>query len=120
MKPHNLVTFVLGIVVVAVGVFLTIKVGCPIPIFVGVALCYLGWNGGRTATVIFGHTCVVLGCYLITWGLYLLPYSKPTLAYIVGRPLFWGFISLFGGICAIYHGFCRCIGKKKGCEDYQK
>jgi hypothetical protein len=46
---------------------------------------------------------------MITWGIYLLPYSKPTLTHILSFPLFWGFISLFGGICANYHGFCQCI-----------
>jgi len=113
MKPRSLTTFILGIALVIIGVFLTIKIGCPIPVIVGGALCYLGWSGGRTATILFGHTCVVLGCYLITWGMYLLPYCKPTPAYIFGRPLFWGFISLLGGICAIYHGFCACFRGQK-------
>jgi hypothetical protein len=31
---------------------------------------------------------------------------------IFGRPLFWGIFSLMGGVCAIFHGFCRCVGKQ--------
>jgi len=88
MKPRSLITFILGIALVIIGAFLTVKVGCFIPIFVGGALCYLGWCGGRTAIIVFGHICVVLGCYLITWGMYLLPYCEPTPAHIFGRPLF--------------------------------
>jgi len=115
MKPRSLITFILGIALVVIGIILIIKIRCPIPVIVGGALCYLGWSGGRTATILFGHTCVVLGYYLITWGMYLLPYCKPTPAYIFGRPLFWGFFSLIGGICTIYHGFCKCIGGQKRC-----
>ena len=32
----------------------------------------------------------------------------------LGRPLVWGLISIFGGICTIFHGFCRCIRSR--CE----
>ena len=113
MKPRSPITFILGVALVVVGVLLTVRGGYPIPVIVGGALCYLGWCGGRTAMIVFGHACVALGCYLITWGVYLLPYSEPIPAHILGRPLFWGLISLFGGICAIYHGFCNCVGRKK-------
>ncbi|TET23391.1 MAG: hypothetical protein E3J78_02305, partial [Candidatus Cloacimonadota bacterium] len=63
--------------------------------------------------VIFGHACIVLGCFLITWGLYLLPYAKPTVLHVLTRPLFWGSFSLLGGICANFHGFCQCIRRQK-------
>ena len=59
--------------------------------------------------VLIGHIFLIAGCILLTWGLYLLPYSKPTFIDIFARPLFWGLISIFGGICAIFHGFCKCI-----------
>lgn len=59
--------------------------------------------------LVFGHACLVLGCFLITWGIYLLPVSSPTLIHIFTRPLFWGLFSLLGGVCANYHGFCRCV-----------
>ena len=113
MKINSLITFILGVVLVVFGVIMVIKNICPIPLFVGLALCYLGWKGGRIAIIIFGHTCVVIGCYLITWGIYLLPHCKPIPAHIFGRPLFWGMFSLLGGVCAIYHGFCNCIVGKK-------
>jgi len=80
-----------------------------VPFFIGLSLIYLGFYPGRLALLIFGHLVVVVGCYLTTWGIYLLPHSEPTVAHIFGRPLFWGLFSTFGGICAIYHGFCRCI-----------
>jgi len=115
MKLQNIGTIILGIVLAIVGIILIVKggTGGVIPLLVGVSLCFLGWRGDRTALVIFGHACIVLGCYLITWGVYLAPYAKPTMGYIFGMPLFWGFFSLFGGICAIYHGFCKCVYMKK-------
>jgi len=60
---------------------------------------------------------ILLGCFLITWGIYLLPYSQPTLAHIFFRPLFWGLFSVMGGICANYHGFCRCVRQSGRLED---
>jgi len=116
MKLHNPIIFVLGIVLIILGILTIISgggFGSIIPLLIGGALFYLGLRGGRTAVIIFGHTCIVVGCILITWGLYLLPYSKPTFLHIFTRPLFWGFISLFGGICANYHGFCQCILARK-------
>lgn len=32
-----------------------------------------------------------------------------SLYYIFGMPLFWEFFAIFGGICALYHGFCKCV-----------
>ncbi len=84
-----------------------------IPLVIGSSLIYLGWSGGRTANLVFGHALVVTGCYLITWGFYLLPHAKPNPLHIIVYPLFWGFITLLGGICAIFHGFCNCIIKKE-------
>ncbi|MEO0136992.1 MAG: hypothetical protein ABIL86_05615 [candidate division WOR-3 bacterium] len=112
MKIKSQVTFGLGIFLVVfggVGIFVTdipVKI---IPFFIGLSLIYLGWKGTRTATAVFGHITVVCGCFLITYGLYLLPYVKPTLAHIFGMPLFWGLICLLGGIGAVYHAFCNCV-----------
>jgi len=83
-----------------------------VPLVIGASLLYLAVKRGRVATLIFGHSCVVVGAYLITWGTLLLPYSRPTLANIFSRPLFWGIFSLMGGVCAIFHGFCRCVTKQ--------
>ena len=109
MEIHAPVTVGLGIVLIIIGVVIFGQAGCPVPFIIGAALVYLGWRGGRVATLIFGHTLVVVGAYLIAWGLYLLPQSSPTLVGILTRPLFWGIISMMGGVCAIYHSFCRCI-----------
>lgn len=112
MRPRGIVGFILGIVFVVMGILLLVShsgLGGLIPLFIGASLCFLGWRGDRVALVVFGHTCIVLGCILITWGIYLLPYSQPTLSHIFFRPLFWGLFSLMGGICANYHGFCKCV-----------
>jgi len=110
MKPR--INTILGIVLVLIGIWSLIQKAGPlsvIPILVGLGLTFVGWKGGRTGNIIFGHLCIVLGCFLITWGIYLLPYSQPTLVHIFFRPLFWGLFSVMGGICANYHGFCRCV-----------
>lgn len=106
------ITTILGFLLVLIGVWSLFQGAGPmgvIPFLIGTALGFLGWKGGRTGNIIFGHLCIVLGCYLITWGLYLLPHSEPTLVHIFFRPLFWGLFSVMGGICANYHGFCRCV-----------
>lgn len=58
---------------------------------------------------IFGHSCLILGCYLIAWGLVLLPVSQPHPVDILKKPLFWGMFSVMGGICANLHSSCRCL-----------
>lgn len=114
MKPSR-ITGALGVVLVALGIFMFTKsynMGGITPILIGASLLYLAIKGGRVATLIFGHTCIVVGAYLITWGILLLPVSEPIIAHIFFRPLFWGIFSLMGGICAIFHGFCRCVTKQ--------
>jgi len=114
MKPSR-ITAALGIVLIALGILAMISsmsAGGIVPLIIGAALIYLALNRGRVATLVFGHSCIVVGAYLITWGILLLPYSEPRLAHIFGRPLFWGIFSLMGGICAIFHGFCRCVTKQ--------
>ncbi len=63
--------------------------------------------------VIFGHACIIVGCYLVAWGIYLLPASEPTPLGILSKPLFWGLFSIFGGICANMHSSCQCIQAKQ-------
>ena len=111
------ITIGLGIILVLSGIlFLTQKfwIGGAILFIIGSSLVYLGYTPGRTSIVVFGHMCVFVGCALTTWGIYLLPYSQPTLEHIIFRPLFWGLFSIFGGICAIYHGFCSCVRRGYG------
>lgn len=113
------VVFIIGLLLVALGAYVVVAARTShglVPFLIGCALAYLGWRGGRTPTIVLGHALVVMGCYMLTWGVYLLPYSKPIPAHILGRPLFWGFITLFGGICAIYHGFCNCVRSRPTCQ----
>jgi hypothetical protein len=112
MRPRRWVTFILGVVLSILGLLSVVSHGSLvglIPLLFGLSLVWLGWRGDRTSLLVFGHTSVVIGAAMIAWGIYLLPYSKPTFLHIIGRPLFWGLIALLGGICSIYHGFCRCI-----------
>ena len=73
----------------------------------------------KKKTAIFGHSCIVLGCFLFTWGMYLLPVSEPTLVGILTKPFFWGLFSIFGGICANVHSYCKCI-QGQGCPATKK
>jgi len=111
MKPSR-ITAALGIALIALGILAIVSsmsaVGI-VPLIIGTALVYLALNRGRVATLVFGHACIVVGAYLITWGILLLPHSEPRIAHIFGRPLFWGIFSLMGGVCAIFHGFCKCV-----------
>jgi len=116
MKIKSIIAFMGGIILFAAGLVALIftgNVASIIPVVIGASLSLIGFTGGRTALIIFGHTCIILGCFLVTWGIYLLPYTKPTLVHILTRPLFWGLFSIFGGICANYHGFCSCIRNNK-------
>jgi len=113
MKPST-ITAALGIVLVGIGIYVMITsvIAGVIPTIIGCSLIYLALCKGRVATLVFGHACILVGAYMITWGILLLPHSQPTIAHIFGRPLFWGIFSLMGGICAIFHGFCRCVTKQ--------
>jgi len=114
MKPST-IRITLGIALICFGGYSFFKGSTTagvIPIAVGLSLCFLGFSQGKVATLVFGHVCIVVGAYLITWGIYLLPYSEPRIAHIFGRPLFWGIFSMMGGICAIVHGFCRCVTRQ--------
>jgi hypothetical protein len=111
-RARNAITFALGAILICFGLFKSATSASPtgvVPILVGAGLFFLGWREGRVGLLVFGHACVVLGCFLITWGIYLLPYSRPVIADIFFRPLFWGMFSMMGGICAIVHGTCNCV-----------
>ena len=111
MLPNSWVVFVPGLFLLAMGFYSLISGALfgVIPIGIGLALVYLGYKGGRGPLVVFGHTCIVVGIFLVTWGIYLLPYARPSIVNVFTRPLFWGLFSIFGGICALFHGFCRCV-----------
>ncbi|MEO0081901.1 MAG: hypothetical protein ABIL25_06375 [candidate division WOR-3 bacterium] len=115
MKPVSIVTAALGCVLVLVGIFFLVvsRGGYGIvPLAIGATLVYLGFRPGRTSLAVFGHTCIIIGCVLVTLGIYLLPYSRPSLGHVFFRPLFWGMFSILGGVCANYHAFCNCIKRR--------
>jgi hypothetical protein len=111
MKKHSYITMGLGILLVVFCCFMLFSNNSVVSPsgLIGLALIYLGWKKNKTAQIIFGHCCIVIGAYLITWGLYLLPVSTPSFAGIIFKPLFWGIFALFGGICSLYHAFCSCV-----------
>lgn len=112
MKFKLSIGLVLGVLLAAFGAWGVLATSNPatfIPLAIGLALVAAAFWRSRRATVLLGHVIVTCGCYLITYGIYLLPYAKPDPAHILGMPLFWGLFCLFGGICAIYHGFCSCV-----------
>ncbi len=115
--PKNPVGAVLGFILLAFGIFVLVRhgsMGGVVPALIGASLVYLGYRPGRVAVLVFGHTCIVVGSILVTWGIYLLPHSEPVWQHIIFRPLFWGLSSIFGGICANYHGFCQCVRSTGG------
>jgi len=111
MKKRSYVTIGLGIMLVVFCCLMFINNNSVVSPsgLIGLALIYLGWNQNKRAMIILGHSCIVIGAYLITWGLYLLPVSTPSFTGIIFKPLFWGIFCLFGGICALYHSFCACV-----------
>ena len=69
MKPRSLITVILGVVLAVLGIVTLIiyrSATGAIPLLIGGSLVYLGWCGGRTATLVFGHTTIVIGCAMIT------------------------------------------------------
>ncbi len=114
MNIHRPVTFVLGCMMLLGAILFFVRnlyIGFLIMILYCGALLYVSVSRNRKAVIVFGHVSIAVGCMLVTWGIYLIPYSKPILAHIFLRPFFWGLIAIFGGICANYHGFCSCIQK---------
>lgn len=126
-RPRSLISVLLGIVLAVMGVLGFAAggggAGPFIPLLIGVALIHLGFKGGRQGKVVFGHACIVAGCYMVAWGVHLAQVigSAPTWLQILTQPLFWGLFSIFGGICANFHGFCHCVQgmeaerRKPGC-----
>ncbi|HPR17373.1 MAG TPA: hypothetical protein PLD62_03925 [Candidatus Cloacimonadota bacterium] len=128
MKIGKIITCVLGIGLLVWSVFHFIAgllMWAVVKLIIGGGLIVITFLKNRYGQIIFGHAAIVAGCMLVTAGIYYVPMisesivspsGEITLVMIFGMPLFWGFFSIFGGICAIYHGFCRCVrneGKAK-------
>jgi len=68
MKPSR-ITAALGIVLIALGILGLVSsqtMAGLTPLLIGVSLVYLAFSRSRIATLVFGHTCIVVGAYLIT------------------------------------------------------
>ena len=115
MKIKNPIGFILGILLAIMGLVMLIILGVLLgifPLIIGISLIATGFTQGRKVTIILGHMFIVIGCVLFTWGIYLIPYTGASIIYVFIRPLFWGLISILGGICMNYHGFCACMKRK--------
>jgi hypothetical protein len=114
-KPRSIVTVILGAFLALSGTAGFVMggggAGPFVPVLIGISLVYLGFRGGRRGRIVFGHACIVAGCYLVAWGVHLAQIigSAPTWLQILTQPLFWGLFSILGGICANFHGFCHCV-----------
>jgi len=116
MKPRMLVKMLLGALLFIFGMLLLVSKNYmfgPIPLLIGAVLIYNVFHRSRIAGIIFGHVVIIIGCYLVTWVIYLLPHTKPSIAHIFLGPLFWGLFSIFGGLCALFHSFCNCGQKSR-------
>ena len=82
MKVNLSVGLIFGVVLAAFGawgVFVSDSPAKYIPLAIGLSLITLAFWNNRRATVLLGHVIVTCGCFLITYGIYLLPYAKPDL-----------------------------------------
>ena len=130
MKARIPSVMFLGAGLVALGVGLLIfvpswRISAWVPALMGLALMNLGRRGTNGAMILFGHLCLLVGCFIFTWGMYDLvdwtvntkgsqPVSGEKLLRLVfTRPLFWGLFSILAGFCANYHGFCRCVQMRR-------
>jgi hypothetical protein len=107
------INLAIGVLLVGLSIFnftQGVSIAGIIPLLIGACLIYMGLRPtSRGAVILFGHACIVVGCMLVTWGVLLIPYSQADWLHVLMSPFFWGLISIFGGICANYHGFCRCV-----------
>ncbi len=121
MKSRGIVGLILGVGLAAFGIYhlvIGVYLWGVIKLIIGGGLIMLKFTNSRYGNIIFGHMIVVVGCILITAGIYYVPIisdkirennGQISLVYIFGMPLFWGLFATLGGICAIYHGFCKCV-----------
>jgi len=116
MKIKQPISFTIGVLILLLSLYMLIFLGTLaglFPLFISASLVFASFYQGRKVTIILGHMFIVIGCILVAWGVYLLPYTGASIVYVFVRPLFWGLISIFGGICMIYHGFCACVRRKQ-------
>lgn len=125
MKTGDIINLILGIALTGYAILHFIEgivFWAFIKLLIGSGLVTITFVKNRYGQVIFGHITIVAGCMLLTSGILMVPLlaeaiqangNRIPLSYIFGTPLFWGLFAIFGGICATYHGFCRCISGRK-------
>ncbi len=122
MKSSGIIGMILGLGLLAYGAYhliIGMYLWAIIKILIGSGLIISKFVKSRYGTIIFGHITVVAGMILLTAGIYYVPMiakqiektGELKILYIFAMPLFWGFFATLGGICAIYHGFCKCVRK---------
>jgi hypothetical protein len=123
MKIGSIITLVLGIGLLVFSIIHFIQgiiVWAILKLIIAAGLMVTTFVKNRYGMIIFGHLAIIAGCMLVTAGIYYVPMVAEsmkqnggaiTFAHIFAMPLFWGFFSILGGICANYHGFCRCVRK---------
>ena len=122
MKSSGIVGMILGLGLLAFGIYhliIGLYLWAIIKILIGMGLIVSKFVKNRYGTIIFGHITVVAGLMMLTAGIYYVPLiakqiektGELKIIYIFAMPLFWGFFATLGGICAIYHGFCKCVRK---------
>lgn len=122
MKSSGIVGLILGLGLLAFGIYhliIGMYLWAIIKILIGSGLIISKFVNNRYGTIIFGHMTVVAGMMLLTAGIYYVPLiakqiektGELKIIYIFAMPLFWGFFATLGGVCAIYHGFCKCVRK---------
>ena len=123
MKMGSFITLILGIGLLAFAAYhfaIGLYLWAVVKLIIGAGLITITFMKNRYGQIIFGHLAILVGCMLVTTGIYYVPMiaesiktnnGNISLLHIFAMPLFWGFFSILGGICAIYHGFCKCVRK---------
>ena len=121
MRIKQPISFVIGILILLFALYMLIFLGKwagLFPLFISVSLIFASFYKGRKVTIILGHMLIVIGCILVAWGVYLLPYTGASLIYVFVRPLFWGFdLDLRRRLHDLSWILCMCetqIGEKFG------
>ncbi len=86
-----------------------------VSLFIGIFFIIFGWKIGwmdyPKFTVMLGHIAIVIGCLLIAYGIYQIPFleNAPTMIEVLDLPLFWGLFTMWSGSCMIKHSYCSCV-----------
>ncbi|MFP4458740.1 MAG: hypothetical protein ACLFSQ_04020 [Candidatus Zixiibacteriota bacterium] len=121
MKKSSIISLIIAIGLLAFAIYhhaIGMHMWAIVKDIIAVGLLFIVFKPGRIGQIVFGHIAIVAGAMLITGGILIAPFfteairqnnGNITPLQIFANPLFWGFISTGGGVCSIYHGFCRCV-----------